>query len=405
MSERTIQPLRGPDRVRKRPAVMFGSDGPDGVISAIKQVFNVFISEALVGTTKNISIIIHEDNSISIQSKDRGLLIEETLIDEKPAWYNVFCELNSSLGLFDEQFDLYGRKDTEELKYNSCMYYSGGTGVAATQLASEYMNVTVVRDGMKKTLNFKKGYPCSDLHKENCDEETYTYIHFKPDPEVFSDINITTEKLTKMMLEVAITIRELTCELTDMRNGQNVLYCYENGIEDRCKELIGNNESTRIYTKQIEARGRDRYNCREYDAISTVALAFVATKGKVECYHNHRNLKYGGTHLQELQSRIKKCLARTLLSKFQELNDDTKLFDMEICYEDMLNYFVIVVETACSGRCTSNWGNGTQESITNKMITDMTADLINDDFDFYLRVNASKILKCLKEIYGKRTSK
>ena len=101
-----------------------------------------------------------------------------------------------------------------------------------------------------------------------------------------------------------------------MRNGQTVSYYYENGIEDRCKELIGNNESTRIYTKQIEARGRDRYNCREYDAISTVALAFVATKGKVECYHNHRNLKYGGTHLREVQSSIKKYLARTLQVSF-----------------------------------------------------------------------------------------
>lgn len=267
------------------------------------------------------------------------------------------------------------------------------------------LNVTVVRNGLKKTLNFKKGYSCSELHKEKCDEESYTYIHFKPDPEVFADINITTENLTKMMLEVAVTIGGLKCELTDVRNGQNVSYCYENGIEDRCKELIGENESTRIYMKQIEARGRDRYNCREYDAISTVALAFVASEGKVECYHNHRNLKYGGTHLRELQSKIKKYLAWTLPSKFQELNVDVDLFDEETFYEDMLKYFVVVVETACSGRCTSNWENGTQESITNKMITDMTTDLINDDFDFYLRVNASKILKCLKEIYGKRTSK
>lgn len=387
MCERKILPLRGPDRVRKRPAVMFGSDGIDGVISAIKQVLNVFTSEALLGGTKNISIVIREDNSISIKSMDSGMIIDETLVDEKPAWNNVFCEL-----IWCEKINLYGHKENKTPKYDEYMYFD--VGMAAVQYASEYMNVTVVRDGMKKSLSFKKGYFCSDLHKEKCNERSYTYIHFKPDPDVFVDTNITTENLEEIMLEIAITIGNLALELTDMRNGQTVSYCYKNGIEDRCKELIGDNASARMYTRQIEASGRDRYNQREYDAISKVALSFVAGTGQVECFHNHRKLKNGGAHLRKLQSEMQRYLVCTMPNKFRELNVDMKLWDNKTIYKNMLNHFVIVIETACSGKGTSKWENGTRSSITNKMITDMTSDLLND-FDFYLRVNAKKILDCL----------
>lgn len=224
MESTVIKPLRGPNRVRLRPFVMFGSDGAEGVLNATKMLLNIFTNEARIGHCSGIDLKIYKDNSISIHSLDRGIIIDDTIIDGKPAWHDVFCEIfpaprepvsEITYPLEQQNGSLYA---TDEKSSSDKIIDDHGFSLCCVQYASAFMHVEVVRDSIKKSLDFKEGYSVADMKAQKSAEPTGTYIHFMPDPKVFGeDIALRNNQINELLKEIQLTYPTLECTLTDER--------------------------------------------------------------------------------------------------------------------------------------------------------------------------------------------
>ena len=224
MRNTVIKPLKGPDRVRKRPFVMFGSDGATGVLNATKMLLNIFANEARLGQCTGIDLKIHTDNAISIRSYDRGIIIDETIVNGKPAWHDVFCEIfpapreapdELSYPLTHPSNSLFARDEKNPSTY---IIDDHGFNLCCVQYASAFMHVESIRAQLKKSLNFKEGYSVGELQVQKSDESSGTYIHFMPDTKVFGEnIAIPYSDLAQALKELTLTYPDFRCTLTDER--------------------------------------------------------------------------------------------------------------------------------------------------------------------------------------------
>lgn len=403
--------LKGPDRVRLQPGVFFGSDGIEGATRATKVVFDLFATEAMLGYSNRIDITIHEDNSISVYSKNRGLIISETLYDDLPEWHYDFCELYARPGHTDDytflssfycRVYMFDKSEKPFQKYpldDNCLLE-----ISSTQCASEFMEIVSIRDKQKKRLVFRKGYNTSDLVKETTTEDNSTLIHFKPDPEVFTDVNFPIDVIRDLIRERAVCIPGVEYNLRDERTGINETYSFPEGIEGYTKFLAS--PQIPLFVKEIEASGKDRYNRKEYEARIKIYLGFSPENAKTFCFHNYRILQFGGHHLDKVKERLSWCISEMF---YRYLVDDSKLTPEErgktrdrymVSFEVLSNHIVLILESNCS-EFASCWTNATRKAITNRMITDMAIDLIGDEFDDYLRKNHIAILNSFADIISK----
>ena len=380
--------LEGPDRIRKRPAVIFGSDDAEGTFEVLITMINILAREAILGYCRKISVIIHKDNSVSIHSCDRGMILDETVIDSKPRWQIDFCDFGVNSyhsnelyfdNLSNNQDFLYGSGD-EEPEYPFDLDYR--FSLCCVQCVSEYMIVDSIRDGIRKIVEFNKGYPSSKIKKTLCNEPSSTTIKFKTDSDVFSDTSISFEALSRYLQVLTITIRGLNCNLHSEYNNKTISYQYDDGIS----EYICSKYS---YIKEKEAIGRDRYNKREYKARVRIAVCFAKGMVRKECFHNYRELEHGGLHLNAVKNKIRDFLM------WHELFDGFNEQEYSELVEILLNNLTIIIETNCSANSTM-WANGEQKAISNKMIADIAEDLINEDFRYYLKQNKARVLSIIQ---------
>lgn len=408
--------LKGPDRIRKRPAVMFGSDDIEGVILVIKTLLDIFVTEAALGFSSGIDVNVHTDNSISVRSYDRGFALDETIVDGKPAWYQDFCELYCGPREPDEEYyfslgshhnDLYGRTETSMLKYQADTDH--GFDLCCVQYVSEFMHVESIRNGTKKTLDFEKGYSVSDLRKEPSTEPTSTFIHFLIDSDIFKDLNFPVSEIADFLRDVAITIPGLKCKISDERNNFSTTFFYLKGATDYIAE-ISNTISLPLFITEMEAKGKDRYNRREYDAKVKVTLGFVNDSPNTICLHNYRKLEYGGYHLDAVEERLLHYINWEFIWDFRDElspNDEDNYNSrrrFELSFDDIKENIILIIETNCT-KYASNYVNATKKAIKNQMITDMAYDLISNDFDHYLKKNHDAILPILKNCQKKKCYK
>ena len=221
MENTCIKPLKGPDRVRKR----VGSNGTNGVLNAIKMLLDIFSNEARIGKCSGIDFTIHADNSISIHSHDRGIIIDEAIVDGKPAWHNVFCELFSTATNSNDKFQYPLEQENNRSLYaedeqtpSNKITDDYGFKLCCVQYASEFMNVDVVRDSTKKSLVFKEGYSVGELQVQKTDEKSGTHIHFMPDSKVFGEnIDLTNEAFAKLLANIKHEYPALECNFIDKR--------------------------------------------------------------------------------------------------------------------------------------------------------------------------------------------
>lgn len=404
----SIKKLKGPERVRKRPAVMFGSDGTEGVATAIKILLDIFITEAALGYSHGIDLFVKADNSLIVRSYDRGFVLDETIIDGKPAWYQDFCELycgprepdeNYYFSLGSHHNDLYGKVETPMPKYqvdsDHCF------DLRCVQYVSAFMRVEAARDGIKKILNFEKGYSISDLQKEPSSEPTNTYIHFQLDSEVFNDVNVPFAEIVDFLRDAAITIPGLKCVICDERDGSEHTFLYPNGTEDYAMN-ISSPVTVPLFTTEVEAKGKDRYNYREYDAKVKIVFAFVKDSPHVLCLHNYRKLEHGGNHLDAVKERLMHHINWEFIWDFKDeasSNDENNYYSrrrFELSFDDIKENIVLILETNCT-KYASMYINATKKAIKNRMITDMAYDLISKDFGYYLKQNHKEIFNILKD--------
>lgn len=395
--------LKGPERVRKRPCVIFGADGTEGVVSAIKMLLEIFVTEASLGFSSGIDVKIHKDNSVSIRSYDKGLILDETIIDGKPAWHQIFCEMYAAPRKTDEKYyyslghkhnNLFGISENELPEFKTDT--DNGFNLCCVQYASKYMFVESTREGVKKTLEFKDGFSVSDMRKETTEEQSNTFIHFLLEENVFGkDITVPQDEIGEFLKEISISIPTIKCKLTDERSDFETIYHYPNGVKDYIREITKN--SAEPFIAQKEATGKDRYNQNEYTAKVKLSVCFSGDAGKILCLHNFKKLEQGGKHL----TAIKEKLMRFVNWEFmKDLSDESNNVNenSELSFNDIKDNIILIIETVCDNNATS-YETARKKAIDNRMITDISSDLISEDFRYYLKQNRNAVLPIIEKSF------
>ena len=283
----SISALKGADRVRKRPGVIFGSDGLEGCQHAVFEILSNAIDEAKEGHGNLITVTRFQDQSIQVEDFGRGCPLDWNEKEEKYNWELGFCELYAG-GKYGNGGDNY--------EYSLGL---NGLGSCATQYASEYMDVTVWREGSKYSLHFERGENIGGLSKEPADrKKTGTTIRWKPDLDVFTDINIPVEYFTDVMKRQAVVNAGVTFRFRNQIGAnrfETTDFRFDNGIVDYVTELAGEDALTQPVFWQTERRGRDREDKPEYKVKLSVSFCFSNRFNLIEHYHNSSWLEHGGS--------------------------------------------------------------------------------------------------------------
>ncbi len=389
----SISQLKGADRVRKRPGVIFGSDGLDGCQHAVFEILSNAIDEAREGHGKLITLTYYEDRSIEVEDFGRGCPVDWNPTEKRYNWELVFCELYAG--------GKYQNSDGGDYEYSLGL---NGLGSCATQYASEYMDVTVRRDGKKYQLHFKKGKVCGkkghELIVEEADrKKTGTTIRWKPDLEVFTDINIPEEYFDDVLHRQAVVNAGVTFRLRLEKNGKFEVrdYCYENGIMDYVRELAGSKPLTEPEFISAERKGRDREDKPEYKVKLSAAFCFSKDASVLEYYHNSSWLENGGAPDKAARSAFVSAIDAYIkkIGKYQKNESPVKFQDIQDC---------LVLVTNCFSTQTS-YENQTKKAINNRFIQQAMTEFFKTNLEIYFIENKPEADRIAEQVLINKRSR
>ena len=364
----SISQLKGADRVRKRPAVIFGSDGLEGCQHAVFEILSNAIDEAREGHGDIITLTCYLDKSIEVEDFGRGCPVDWNENEKRYNWELVFCELYAG--------GKYRNDEGENYEYSLGL---NGLGSCATQYASEYFDARIHRDGFEYKLHFEKGKIVGELQKEPYKyKKTGSDFHWKPDLDVFTDIDIPLEYYQETMKRQAVVNAGITFRLrNEVSPGkfESTDYRYENGILDYVKELAGDETlSTPIFI-ETEQRGRDREDKPEYKVKLTAAFCFSNTVSRIEYYHNSSWLEYGGAPDKATRSAFVSAVDAYIKKVGKYQKNESK-----ISFQDIADCLVLV--TNCFSTQTS-YENQTKKAINNKFIQEAMSEFFREQLEVY----------------------
>lgn len=374
----SIKSLKGADRVRKRPAVIFGSDGLEGCEHSVFEIMSNSIDEAREGYGNKICITRFLDGSIEVQDFGRGIPVDYNKNEEKYNWELLFCEMYAG-GKYDNGGDNY----EFSLGLN-------GLGLCATQYASEYMDAEIHTDGYKYTLHFEKGENIGGLKKEKYEKkDTGTRIKWKPDLEVFTDINIPIEYFKDTIKRQAIVndgVKFILKDQTTASKFETFEFCYNDGIMDYVKELAGDNAFTTPQYWECERKGKDREDLPEYKLKIKAAICFSLKTQLKEYFHNSSFLEHGGAPEKAFRSAFVNQINAYLKSNNKYAKNDGLINIQDV--EDCIIFVVSSFSTQTS------YENQTKKAITNKFIQEAMTDFFRKQLEVYFienKMDADKI--------------
>ena len=385
----SISALKGADRVRKRPGVIFGSDGLDGCEHAVFEILSNAIDEAREGHGSLITVTRYADCSIEVEDFGRGCPVDWNEREQKFNWELVFCELYAG-GKYDN-----GSGDNYEYSLGL-----NGLGSCATQYASEYFDAVIHRDGFKYTLHFEKGQNIGGLKKEPTDrKKTGSCFRWKPDLEVFTDINIPVEYYLDVMKRQAVVNAGITFRFRNQLGGkfETTEFKYENGIIDYIKELSGENALTQPVFWQTERRGRDRADKPEYKVKLSVSFCFSNTVQVIEHYHNSSWLEHGGSPEKAVKSAFVSGVDAWLRQqgKYQKNESKVTWADIEDCLVLVSNNF----------STQTSYENQTKKAINNKFVQDAMAEFLKAQLEVYFIENPLDAEKIAEQVLINKRSR
>ncbi|NLA86201.1 MAG: DNA topoisomerase [Clostridiales bacterium] len=385
----SISSLKGADRVRKRPGVIFGSDGLDGCRHAVFEILSNSIDEARECHGSIITVTRYEDNSIEIEDFGRGCPVDWNPVEQRWNWELVYCELYAG--------GKYKNNEGEIYEYSLGL---NGLGSCATQYSSEYMDVTVWRDGKKYSLRFEKGENIGGLQwEEYKGRRTGTLQRWRPDLEVFTDIDIPTEYFLDMLKRQAVVNAGVTFRFRNQVGSgfETTDFLYENGISDYVAELAGEDALTQPVFIESERKGRDRKDKPEYKVKLSAAFCFSNKFNLIEYYHNSSWLEYGGApekatrsaFVSEVDAYLKKP------NKYQKNESKITIADIQDC---------LILITNCFSTQTS-YENQTKKAITNKFIQEAMTDFFRSQLEVYFIENKAEADKVADQILINKRSR
>ena len=385
----SISSLKGADRVRKRPSVIFGSDGLEGCEHSVFEILSNSIDEAREGFGNVIEVVRYRDHSIMVKDHGRGMPVDYNQNEQRFNWELVFCELYAG-GKY---------KNNSGVSYEYSLGLNG-LGSCATQYSSEYMDVEVIRDGLKYTLHFEKGENIGGLHKEPYVKKgTGTTITWKPDLAVFTDINIPVEFYLDVLKKQAVVNKGLkflfTNETVDGKKEQYT-FCYENGIVDYIKELAGETAFTEPFYCETERKGRDRADKNDYKMKVQAAFCFDNEMNALEYYHNSSFLEHGGSPDKAVKSAFVSAIDQYCKENAKYTKNESK-----VTFSDIQDSLIFVSNSFSTE---TSYENQTKKAITNKFIQEAMTDFLKEQLKIYFIENKAEADKiCDQVLLNKRS--
>jgi len=378
----SISMLKGADRVRLRPGVIFGSDGLDGCQHAVFEILSNSIDEAREGHGSLITLTRYLDHSIEVEDMGRGCPVDWNEKEGRYNWELVYCELYAG--------GKYANTDGDNYEYSLGL---NGLGACATQYSSRYMDVTVWRDGQEYSLHFERGEIVGELNKAELPakqrKKTGTRTRWLPDLDVFTDIAIPAEYFTDVMKRQAVVNAGITFRFrdeTETGKFEETEFLYENGIADYVTELTGEGGLTTPVFWQGERRGRDRADKEEYKVKLSLAFCFSNRVQVIEHYHNSSWLEHGGSPEKATRTAFVYAVDKYLReqNKYQKSESKVTWADIEDCLVMVSNNF----------STQTSYENQTKKAITNKFVQDAMTEFLRTNLEVYFienRFDADKI--------------
>ena len=374
----SIEVLKGADRVRKKPAVIFGSDGIEGCEHAVFEIISNSVDEAREGFGDTIVVTRFEDKSVEVQDFGRGLPVGYNQKEKRYNWELLFCEMYAG--------GKYKTNDGGSYQYS---LGTNGLGLCATQYASEYMEAEIHSGGFCYKLSFKKGKPVGKMREEPYGKkDTGTRIKWRPDLAVFTDIDIPLEYFQDIMRRQAIVNAGIKFILKNQKDSkfETFEYVYEKGIVDHVKETVGDNALTSINFWTAERTGRDRADQPDYNLKINAAVCFSNKVQLKEFYHNSSFLEHGGAPEKAVKSAFVSQIDTYLKQNGKYLKSDAK-----INFQDVEDCLVLVTSSFSTN---TSYENQTKKAITNKFIQEAMTDFFKHQLEVYFienKLDADKI--------------
>lgn len=385
----SISSLKGADRVRKRPAVIFGSDGIEGCEHSMFEILSNSIDEAREGYGNTITITRYIDGSIEVDDMGRGIPVEYNEREKRYNWELVFCELYAG--------GKYKNNSGGNYEYSLGL---NGLGACATQYSSEYMDVEVLRDGCKFNLHFENGENVGGLQKtEFRYKHTGTKIRWKPDLKVFTDINIPVENYRSTLKRQAVVnsgIKFIFKNEEEKGRFESQEFYYENGIVDYVKELADGKELTSIHYIEAERRGRDRADLEEYKVKMSFAFCFCNENHRLEYYHNSSFLEHGGAPDKAVRNAFVYAI-----DQYLKQNGKYNKSEKKIQFDDVADSLLLVSNSLST---MTSYENQTKKAITNKFIQESMTEFLREQLGIYFienKMDAEKL--CGQVLINKRS--
>ena len=385
----SIQSLKGADRVRKRPAVIFGSDGIEGCEHAVFEIISNSIDEARAGYGDRIVITRYKDGSIEVEDFGRGCPVDWNSNEQRYNWELLFCELYAG-GKYDAGGDY---------EYSLGL---NGLGLCSTQYSSEWMDVEICRDGFLYNLHFEHGENVGGMKKEATNRrKTGSKIRWKPDDQVFTDINVPLEWFQEAIKRQAVVNAGLLFILRDQKptgGFESYEYLYQNGISDYVKELVGSEQTlTGVQFWQGERTGRDREDKPEYKVKMQFACCFSNRVKLIEYYHNSSHLEHGGSPEKAVKSAFVSQIDAYIKSSGKYLKNESKISfqDVEEC--------LILVSSSFSSQ--TSYENQTKKAITNKFVAEAMTDFLKHQLEVFFIENPDDAARVAEQVLINKRSR
>jgi len=384
----SITQLKGADRVRKRPSVIFGSDGLEGCQHAIFEIISNSIDEAREGHGNKITVTRHKDLSITVKDKGRGMPVDYNPIEEKYNWELLFCEMYAG-GKYDNNDD--------EASYAFSLGLNG-LGLCSTQYSSEYMDAEILQNGWKYNLHFEKGNIVGDMKKEKyTGRTTGTTITWRPDTEVFTEIDIPIDWYKDILRRQSIVNAGVLFILIDEENSETFEFKYENGITDYIKELAGETALTDPVLLSHETKGRDRADKPEYKLKFDITFCFSNDVNILEYYHNSSHLEYGGS-----PDKAMKAAFVSAVDTYLKAGNHYKKDEKKVSFPDIEESLILITSSFST---ITSYENQTKKSITNRFIQDAMTDFMKKQLEIYFIENKSDAGKLAGQVLANKRSR
>ena len=388
----SISSLKGADRVRKRPGVIFGSDGLEGCEHAVFEILSNAIDEARGGHGKLITVTRFADRSIQVEDQGRGCPVDWNEKEGRYNWELVFCELYAG-----------GKYDNENSENYEFSLGLNGLGSCATQYASRYMDVTVWRDGKEYRLHFERGEIAGKLEvseQTGNKKRTGTTIRWLPDLDVFTDIDIPVDYYRDVMRRQAVVNAGVTFRLKNEAAAgkfETEEFVYEHGIEDYIRELAGLDALTEPVYWEAERKGRDRPDKPEYKVKLSVALCFSNKTALCEYYHNSSFLEHGGSPEKATRSAMVSAIDKYLRDNNKYVKGEAK-----ITFPDVQDCLILV---SSSFSTQTSYENQTKKAITNKFIQEAMTEFLRSRLEIYFIENRDAAEKIAAQVLINKRSR